>query len=154
VDRIGAEPGLEFLVNNAGFGIQGLYFESHLEAQDKMHRLHIIAIEQLTHAALRGMVERRKGNIINVSSVAGFLATPYNTSYCATKAWINTFTEGIYLELKATHSPVRIQSLCPGFTHSEFHTVAGMDRDTIPRSCGCPLRPSSTHHCAAWSATG
>jgi uncharacterized protein len=132
--RIAAEPELEFLVNNAGFGVQGLFFESPLEAQDKMHRLHIIATERLTHAALRGMVERRKGNIINVSSVAGFLATPYNASYCATKAWINTFTEGLYLELKAAHSPVRIQALCPGFTRSEFHDVAGMDRDTIPRS--------------------
>jgi uncharacterized protein len=134
LDRITAEPELEFLVNNAGFGVQGLFFEAPLEAQDKMHRLHIIAIERLTHAALGGMVERRKGNIINVSSVAGFLATPYNTSYCATKAWINTFTEGLYLELKAARSPVRIQSLCPGFTYSEFHDVARMDRSVIPRS--------------------
>jgi short-subunit dehydrogenase len=134
LDRITAEPELEFLVNNAGFGVQGFFFESPLEAQDKMHRLHIIAIERLTHAALGGMVERRKGNIINVSSVAGFLATPDNVSYCATKAWINTFTEGLYLELKAIHSPVRIQALCPGFTFSEFHDRAGMDRNVIPRS--------------------
>jgi short-subunit dehydrogenase len=132
--RIAAEPELEFLVNNAGFGVQGLFHMADLESQDRMHRLHIIAIERLTHAALRGMVERRKGNIINVSSVAGFLATPFNTSYCATKSWINAFSEGIYLELKAIHSPVRIQALCPGFTYSEFHDVAGMDRNTIPRS--------------------
>jgi uncharacterized protein len=133
-DRIAAEPGLEFLVNNAGFGVQGLFHMADLESQDRMHRLHIIAIERLTHAALRGMVERRKGKVINVSSVAGFLATPFNTGYCATKSWINAFSEGIYLELKAIHSPVRIQALCPGFTYSEFHDVAGMDRNTIPRS--------------------
>jgi short-subunit dehydrogenase len=133
-DRIASEPELEFLVNNAGFGVQGLFHSIPLEAQDRMHHLHIIAIERLTHTALRGMVERRIGNIINVSSVAGFLATPFNCSYCATKAWINTFTEGIYLELKAIHSPVRIQALCPGFTYSEFHDAAGMDRNTIPRS--------------------
>jgi short-subunit dehydrogenase len=133
-DRIAAEPDLEFLVNNAGFGVLGLFHATPLEAQDRMHRLHIIAIERLTHAALGGMVERGKGNIINVSSVAGFLATPFSCSYCATKAWINTFTEGIYLELKAIHSPVRIQALCPGFTYSEFHDVAGMDRNAIPHS--------------------
>jgi short-subunit dehydrogenase len=133
-DRIAAEPDLEFLVNNAGFGVLGLFHATPLEVQDRMHRLHIIATERLTHAALRGMVKRKKGNIVNVSSVAGFLATPFSCSYCATKAWINNFTEGIYLELKAIHSPVRIQALCPGFTYSEFHDVAGMDRNTIPRS--------------------
>jgi uncharacterized protein len=133
-ERIAAEPELEFLVNNAGFGVQGFFHHATLESQDRMHRLHILAIERLIHAALGGMVERQKGNIINVSSVAGFLATPFNTSYCASKAWINMFTEGIYLELKAIHSPVRIQALCPGFTYTEFHDAAGMDRNIVPRS--------------------
>ena len=99
-----------------------------------MHRLHVNAIERLTHAALPQMIQRHKGNIINVSSVAGFLAYPLNVSYCATKAWINSFTEGLYIELKAIHSPVRIQALCPGLTYSEFHDRMGMDRSAIPRS--------------------
>ena len=133
-DRIDAEAGLEFLVNNAGFGVHGEFVEMPIESQDKMHRLHIIAIERLTHAALRKMLKNRIGNIINVSSVAGFTATPYNVSYCATKTWINAFTEGLYLELKAIHSPVRIQALCPGFTRSEFHASAAMDIRMIPRS--------------------
>ena len=132
--RIASEPGLEFLVNNAGFGIQGSFYEASLEAQDRMHRLHIIAIERLTHAALKGMVERLKGSIINVSSVAGFLSTPYNVSYCSTKAWINNFTEGLYLELRCDRSPVRVQALCPGFTYTEFHDTLGMDRGVVPRS--------------------
>jgi hypothetical protein len=80
------------------------------------------------------MVERRSGSIINVSSVAGFLHTPYGVSYCATKAWINSFTEGLYLELRSARSPVRVQALCPGFTYSEFHDRIGMDRSLIPRS--------------------
>jgi len=133
-DRAASEPELEFLVNNAGFGVHGAFHETPLEPQDRMHRLHVIAIERLTHAALPRMIERRKGNIINVSSVAGFLAHPFNVSYCATKAWINSFTEGLYIELKAIHSPVRIQALCPGFTYSEFHDRVGMDRSTVPRS--------------------
>jgi uncharacterized protein len=130
--RITATPNLDFLVNNAGFGVHGTFSESDIETQDRMHRLHIIATERLTHAALKAMTARAAGNIINVSSVAGFLATPFNVSYCATKAWINSFTEGIYLELKSLHSPVRVQALCPGFTYTEFHDVLGMDRDTIP----------------------
>ncbi len=137
-DRIIAEPDLEFLVNNAGFGVVGSFHEADLEAQDKMHRLHVIAVERLTHAALRGMTKRLKGNIINVSSVAGFLNTPFSISYCATKAWINSFTEGLYVELRANHSPVRVQALCPGFTHTEFHQVSAYDRSIIPSSLWMP----------------
>jgi len=133
-NRIAAESNLQFLVNNAGFGVVGEFYEKDLESQDRMHRLHIIAIERLTHAALRGMVARLKGNIVNVSSVAGFLTTPFNVSYCATKAWINSFSEGLHLELKAIHSPVRVQALCPGFTRTEFHQASDIDRSTIPRS--------------------
>lgn len=132
-DRLHEEPGLEFLVNNAGFGVQGSFFDTAVESQDTMHRLHVIAVERLTHAAL-GNMAKRGGNIINVSSVAAFLATPFNVSYCATKSWINAFTEGLYLELKAMGSPVRIQALCPGFTYSEFHKSAGMDASVIPGS--------------------
>jgi uncharacterized protein len=132
--RIEAEPQLEFLVNNAGFGVPGCFWEMDRESLDRMHRVHIIAVERLTHAALQGMVARRRGNIINVSSVAGFLHTTFAISYCSTKAWINRFTEGLYTELKAVNSPVRVQALCPGFTHSEFFQAAGMDLEAIPRS--------------------
>lgn len=132
--RIAAEPKLEFLVNNAGFGVPGMFHETDLEAQHKLHRLHILAIERITHSALKGMIERRKGNIINVSSVAGFFIAPHNVTYAASKAWINRFTEGLYIELKSIHSPVRVQALCPGFTYSEFHDVIGMDRSLISKS--------------------
>ncbi len=80
------------------------------------------------------MVRRDRGGIINVSSVAGFITSPYSVSYNATKAWINSFTEGLYIELRAIHSSVRMQALCPGYTYSEFHDVAQVDRKTIPRS--------------------
>ena len=136
--RIANEPQLEFLVNNAGFGIPGCYFEADVEAQNRMHTLHVLTIGRLTHAALRGMVKRSKGNIINVSSMAGFIQAPFSVSYNATKAWINSFTEGLYLELKSIHSPVRVQALCPGFTYTEFQQTAGIDPDTIPKSLWMP----------------
>ena len=85
-----------------------------------------------------GMVARRAGAVINVASVAGFLTSPGSVSYGASKSWINTFTEGIWMELRGTGSPVRVQALCPGFTYSEFHDVAGMNRDKLaPKAWWC-----------------
>jgi short-subunit dehydrogenase len=132
--RIAGAADLEFLVNNAGFGTRGRFFEADPESQDKMLRLHIIATLRLTRAALAGMVARGKGNIVNVSSVAAFSQSSGNVCYSATKAWINSFTEGLYLELKACGSRVRIQALCPGFTITEFHERMGVDRNNIPSS--------------------
>jgi len=132
--RLAAEPRLDLLVNNAGFGAKGRFYEAPLDEQLKMHRLHISAILRLTHAALGPMVTRGRGAIINVASVAGFARSPGSVSYCATKAWVNAFTEGLYLDLKSARSPVVVQALCPGFTYSEFHDVVGIDRSSIPKS--------------------
>jgi len=137
--RVSAERSIELLVNNAGFGTRGRFFEVELESQDRMHRLHVLATMRLTHAALPGMVARASGAVINVSSVAAFTATPGNVSYCATKAWMNYFTEALGLELAAAGSRVKVQALCPGFTYTEFHDVMGVDRKVIPRSWWMPV---------------
>jgi len=131
-DRLAAEPAVDLLVNNAGFGLTGRFFEIPVESQDLMHRLHVMATLRLTHAAQPGMVKRGQGAIINVSSTAGFMSSPGATGYCATKAWMTSFTEGLYMELKSAGSPVKVQALCPGFTLSEFHDVMKLDRKTIP----------------------
>jgi len=131
-DRIAAAPDLDLLVNNAGFSTEGKFFEIPVESQDRMHRLHIMATLRLTHAALPAMVARRRGGVINVSSVAAFGQSPGNTSYCATKAWMNSFTRGLHLELKSAGSPVNVQALCPGFTITEFQEIMGVDRSRIP----------------------
>jgi len=130
--RIAAADSLDLLVNNAGFGTPGLFHQADLEGQDRMHRLHVLATLRLTHTALAGMVARRHGGIINVSSVAGFTAAPGSVGYCATKNWMNLFTEGLQMELQMTGSPVRVQALCPGFTRSGFHEAAGFDPGSIP----------------------
>lgn len=130
--RIAAAENLELLVNNAGFGTSGRFANADARGQDQMHRLHVLATLRLTHAALNGMIARRKGAIINVSSVAAFWQAPGSISYCATKCWMNSFTEGLALELTAAGSPVKVQALCPGYTLSEFHDAAGMDRKLIP----------------------
>lgn len=97
-----------------------------------MHRLHVLAAMRLTHAALTGMVARARGAIVNVSSVAAFSQSPGNVSYCSTKAWMNSFTEGLDVELRSVRSPVRVQALCPGFTVTGFHDTLGIDRKDIP----------------------
>ena len=132
--RAAGEERLEMLVNNAGFGTKGRFWEGDLESQERMHRLHVTATLRLAYAALPGMVRRGRGGIINVSSSAAFGRSPGNVSYCATKAWMNVFTEGLALELHNLGSPVRVQALCPGFTWSEFHDTMGVDRSIVPAS--------------------
>jgi short-subunit dehydrogenase len=98
-----------------------------------------MATLRLTHAALRKMTARGKGTVVNVSSVAAFVARPGSVSYHATKAWMNAFTEGLFLELKQARSPVRVQALCPGYTLTEFHDVIGVDRRSVAASLWTPV---------------
>ena len=130
--RVRSAPLLDLLVNNAGFGIPGRFWETDVNAQERLHRLHFLAPMRLTHGALSVMVRRGGGSIINVSSVAAFFPSPGTATYAASKTWMNRFTEALYMELGRMRSPVRIQALCPGFTYSEFHDVAGVDRGTVP----------------------
>jgi len=135
--RIRAASDLALLVNNAGFGTVGIFYETDLESQDQMHRLHVLTTLALSHAALENLTAQagRPGprGIINVSSVASFGQSPSNVSYCATKAWMTSFTEGLAIELVTKRSPVRVQALCPGFTYSEFHDRMGVERGPIPK---------------------
>ena len=133
-DRIAAEPRLALLVNNAGFGARGLFWESEIEVQEQMHRLHVMATVRLSHAALGNMVSRNAGGIINVASVAAFVQRAGSVSYGATKRWMASFTEGLYLELKGIGSAVKVQALCPGFTYTEFHATLGVDRPSVAPS--------------------
>ncbi len=132
--RVRASTNLGLLVNNAGFGAHGYFVESDIRRQEEMHRLHVLATLRLMHAALENLVPRGVGGIINVASVAGFSQAPGSVSYNATKTWMNSFTEGIAIELAAKGSPVKVQALCPGFTLSEFHDVLHVDRSAIPSS--------------------
>jgi len=133
--RIRTEPSLELLVNNAGFGVDGLFWEGAIESNDRMHRLHILAPLRLCHAALGNFVPRNRGAIVNVASVAAFIRGIGSGSYGATKSWMTAFTEGLHLDLRSIKSRVVVQALCPGFTYTEFHDAMGVRRDKrAPRS--------------------
>lgn len=135
-ERIRSAPDLGLLVNNAGFGTMGYFWEADLAGQENMHRLHVLNTVSLTHAALSNLVPRGKEGtgVINVSSVAAFSGSPQNVSYHSTKAWMNAFTETLAIELMGRGSPVTMQALCPGFTLSEFHDVLHMERASVPSS--------------------
>ena len=133
-ERLENHPFLVLLINNAGFGSKGRFWQSPLEEQEDMHRLHIMATVRLTHAALRNLVPRDVGGIINVASVSAFVRNAGSVSYGATKSWMTSFTEGLYLELKGMGSRVTVQALCPGFTYSEFHDKMSVDRRRLAGS--------------------
>ncbi len=118
-DRLAACESLALLVNNAGFGKSGKFWQAEARGQLEMSQVHVMATVQLTRAALPGMVARRQGGVINVSSVASFLPRSSGTMYHATKAFLNAFSAGLELELQGTG--VRVQALCPGFTVTGFH---------------------------------
>jgi short-subunit dehydrogenase len=130
-DRIGSDNRLALLINNAGFGVQGRFWEASLESQTAMHELHIMTTHTLTHAALQNLVRKDFGGIINVASVASFVRTPGSIGYSATKTWMTSFTEGLYLELKQVGSNVTVQALCPGYTYSEFHDRLRANRSKL-----------------------
>ena len=115
---------VEVLVNNAGFGVGQRFVGGDLDAQQAMIDVMVTAVMRLSHAALPGMVDRGRGAVVNVSSVAGFL--PFGP-YSAAKAWVTTFTEGLATELTGTG--VRALAVCPGFVRTEFHERAGIDVD-------------------------
>lgn len=127
---IADDDGLELLVNNAGFGTVGPFAELDPDREEEEIRLNVVALTQLTRAALPGLIQRGRGGIINVSSMAAFQPTPHNATYGATKAFVNSFTEAIHEELRGTG--VQVQALCPGFTRTEFQDRAGIDASGIP----------------------
>jgi uncharacterized protein len=121
------EHPVDILVNNAGFGNSTAFLRSELEYEERMLDVMVRAVLRLTHAALPGMVERGRGAVINISSVAAF--APRGT-YSAAKAWVVSFSESVAAEIDGTG--VRCIAVCPGFTHTEFHERAEIDTGDIP----------------------
>lgn len=115
---------IEVLVNNAGYGLAGHYTDPRWESHAHFIRLMVTAVCELTWRLVAPMQSRRKGYIINVSSLAGLVpGSAGHTLYAASKAFLIRFSESLAAENQ--HRGVRVSALCPGFTWSEFHDVAG-----------------------------
>jgi short-subunit dehydrogenase len=123
---------VDALVNNAGFGLPGVYADTAWSDQQAFIQLMMTAPAELAHRVLPGMVERRFGRIVNVASLAGLLpGAAGHTLYAASKSFLVKFSQSLHLETQNTG--VHVSALCPGFTYSEFHDVNGT-RDLVTRS--------------------
>ena len=130
VERCVADPGLDVLVNTAGFATVGRFADLDAEREQAEIALNVVAVVRLTRAALPAMIARGSGAIINVSSIAAFVPARFSATYAATKAYLNSFTESLHEELCG--SGVRLQALCPGFTRTDFVARSGADDSAIP----------------------
>lgn len=123
VERVAArlaqlrEPAM--LVNSAGFGTTGRFQRVDVRKHLDMIQVHLATCLRLTHAVLPAMVSRKRGAIVCVASIGAFVALPGNVTYCATKAFLASYTEGLEAELRP--AGIHVQVLCPGFTRTEFH---------------------------------
>lgn len=121
--RIEARP-VHVLVNNAGFGLKEPFESASIDAEEKHLDIHVRAPMRLMHAALPSMLERGKGTIINVASVAAF--TPRGT-YGAVKSW--TVSMSRWANTRYRRNGVHVTAVCPGFVRTEFHQRLGAELD-------------------------
>lgn len=127
---------IDILINNAGFGDFGPFHTSDWAKDHTMLQLNITALTQLTHLFLHGMVQRRRGRILNVASTAAFFPGPLMAVYYATKHYVLAFSEGISEELKGTG--VTVTTLCPGPTESGFQAAADLGESKLVKGKKLP----------------
>jgi short-subunit dehydrogenase len=120
---------VDVLINNAGFGDLGPFANADLGKMLRMIQLNVTALTELTGLFLPGMIARKRGNILNVGSVAGFQPGPFMAVYYATKAFVNSFSEALTSELAGTG--IAVTCLCPGPTRTEFAVAAGMEQTEL-----------------------
>lgn len=114
---------VDFLINNAGIGECGYFYEAKKEKIDELINVNISALVSLTRLFLPSMIKRNEGGILNVASIGGFLPGPHQSIYFASKAFVLSFTKALAYELK--FSDVKIATLVPGPVESNFHEKAG-----------------------------
>jgi short-subunit dehydrogenase len=127
VEHYIANNQVDVLINNAGFGLNKAFTISALDAEQQMFDVLVRTPMRLMHVALPLMKQRNKGVIINVSSVAGFIA---GGTYSAAKSYLTVLSESLHTELAGTN--IKISALCPGFTRTEFHQRGRMSMKGLP----------------------
>jgi len=155
---------VDLLVNNAGVGSDGLFWEASIEAEERLLRLNVRAVMRLTHAALRSMVAREggegSGEVLTVSSMAALSPMPRGGSYSASKAYVSTLMQSLHVDLAG--SGVRVCVVEPGLIRTEFQERAGIElslpealwlspEQVVSRSlhdlrCGRPVSVPGTHY--------
>jgi short-subunit dehydrogenase len=129
VEALGDDP--DILINNAGFGGHGLFAQQAPGVQAGMMQVNMVALTELTRLIVPGMIGRRRGRIMNVASMAGFLPGPLQAVYYATKAYVLSLSEALANELTGTG--VSVTALCPGPTSTAFQQTANLQGVTAFR---------------------
>ena len=120
---------IDILVNNAGFGTAGRFAAEDPQAHLDMLQVNVVALTTLTRAFLPGMLERKRGRILNVGSTAAFQPGPFMTVYYASKAYVLSFSEALAEETAGTG--VTVTCLCPGPTHTGFQSRAHIEKSRL-----------------------
>lgn len=120
---------VDALINNAGFGRYGLFADVDETAFRSMIEVNVTALTNLTRAMLPGMIERKRGWVMNVGSTASFQPVPFSAVYGATKAFVLSFSEALATELEGTG--VTVTCVCPGVTETGFARVAGASKQEV-----------------------
>ena len=120
---------VDYLINNAGFGLVGKFHELSWERQMQMINLNMIALTELTYHFLQGMVARNNGKILNTSSTAGLIPGPLQAVYFASKAYVSSFSNAIAEELYDKN--ITVTALLPGATETGFAKTSGIDKTAI-----------------------
>ena len=123
---------IDILINNAGFGLFGKFYETDINKEMEMINVNVSAVHLLTKLYLRDMQKKNSGYILNVASMAAFGPGPLMATYYATKAYVNNLTEAINEELRRENSNVVVCSLCPGPVDTNFNNVAGVNFSVKP----------------------
>ena len=121
---------VDLLVNSAAIGTQGLFAAVPVDRQEREILLNVLALARLTRAALPGMIERGRGGVVNVSSLAGDQGLPMWANYAATKSYVTNFSRALQTELRGTG--VKVLILRPGLTRTGFYEETGFTPDTVP----------------------
>lgn len=117
---------IDFLINNAGYGLYGKFYETNLDDELNMIDLNLVTYHILTKLFLQDFVKKNEGRILNVASSAAFEPGPLMSTYYATKSYVYNLTMGIYEELRRDKSNVKIHVLCPGPVDTGFNDRAGV----------------------------
>ena len=120
---------IDMLINNAGFATHGCFEQLDGSRQQEEIMLNVLALTNMTHLFLPGMLQKKNGAVINVSSTAAFQPDPYMAVYGATKAFVLSFTEALYEENRKRG--VQFLALCPGSTETSFFDVVGADEASV-----------------------
>lgn len=120
---------IDILINNAGIGLNGKFYQNPVEQEFALLQLNVVALAQLTRLFLPGMVARGLGRVLNIASTAAFQPGPHMAGYFASKAYVLSLSEALAEELKDTGVSVTV--LCPGPTETEFIDRAGMEESLL-----------------------